>query len=83
MKGELTRLERRVMDAIFDWDSGNSTKPLTTRNLALLTGTQNNRSYLRKLLRKLEASELISTRRVKSRGIEVTDIRPQLYPNRW
>lgn len=77
MKVELTRLERRVMDAILDWDSGNSTKPLTTRNLALLTGTQDNRSYLRKLLRKLEASELISTRRVKSRGIEVTDIRPR------
>lgn len=77
MKGELTRLERRVMDAILDWDSGNSTNPLTTRNLALLTGTQDNRSYLRKLLRKLEASKLISTRRVKSRGIEVTDIRPR------
>lgn len=77
MKGELTRLELRVMDAILDWDSGNSTKPLTTRNLSLLTGTQDNRSHLRKLLRKLEASELISTRKVKSKGVEVVDIRPR------
>lgn len=75
MEVELTRFESMVLSTIRNWDRGEASRPLTVHGLASLVGCESNRSYLRKSLKKLESSNLVTVGRVKSRGIEVADIR--------